>query len=100
MDLMSPPEDVPAEDVLNGDVPVEDIKSPSRTSLLRMSLCRHKVPVEDMTSAQGHNVLGRMFLCRHHVPDEDVPVEDILDGDVPVKDMSVEDMMSLDGCLW
>ncbi len=44
-----PAEDVPVENVLDGDVPVEDIMS-----------------------AQRHDVLGRMSMCGHHVPDEDV----------------------------
>ena len=41
---------------------------------------------------QGHYVLGRMSLCGHHVPD------DVLNGDLHIEDMSIEDMVSLDGC--
>ena len=66
--------------VLDGDVLDEDVLG------------------KDITSTQGHKVIARMSLCGYHIPNKEVPVEDVFDGNVPVKDMSVEDMMSLDGC--
>ena len=75
-----PNKDFPIEDVLDRDVPFEDMSVEDN-------------PVEDLMSTQGHDVLGWMSLCRHHVL-----AEDVLDGDImstqgrPRADVPVEDI--------
>ncbi len=97
-----PDEDVPVEDVLVKDISVEDMMSldgcPCGDTMSLEDVLDGDDLGKDIKSTQGHKLLARMSLCGHHVPNKDVPVEDVLDGDVPVKHMSVEDMMSLEGC--